>query len=104
MDIGLGLTAQAEINVGEYSFKDNKPFELLETSYALPTQCLSFDAGAKSYAAATATAAAAGSATAGGKGRSGAVGGGDRNPFVGWRGMLVGAGLVGVGSVCFVVL
>lgn len=110
MDVALGATAQAEVDLGDYSFKDAAPYNLLETAYALPTACMSFDAGAKSYGPATVTTSATGSATAtkghdGGK--SGAAGAAV-NPFgtqgAGWRGTMAVSGLVVVGSVCFVLL
>lgn len=106
VDVGLGLTAQAEVDVGDYSFRDNKPFSLLETSYALPTACMSFDAGAKSYGPASATGSA--SATTGHNGgKSGAVAGAI-NPFgaqgAGWRGLMAVSGLMVVGSVYFIIL
>ncbi len=109
VDVGLGLVAQAELDVGEYSFKDNKPFSLIETSFALPTACMSFDAGAKTYGPASATSSATGSATAT-KGHSGGKSGaaGVVNPFgaqgAGLRGMVAVSGLMVVGSVCFVLL
>lgn len=108
MDVGLGLTAQAQVDVGDYSFKDNAPYSLLHTSFALPTACMSFDARAKSYApaAATATTSATGSAAAA-KGHSGGAAGAV-NPFgaqgAGLRGMMLLSGLMVLGTVCFVVL
>ena len=111
VDVGLGLTAQAEVDIGDYSFADSAPYSLLETSYALPTACMSFDADARSYGPAAATASATGSAD-GSEGRSdggksGAAG--VVNPFgvlqsAGWRGMALVSGLLAVGSVCFVLL
>ncbi|KAL9066955.1 MAG: hypothetical protein Q9161_007199 [Pseudevernia consocians] len=109
VNVGLGLVAQAELDVGEYSFKDNAPYNLAETSFALPTACMSFDAGAKSYGPASATSSATGSATAT-QGHSGGKSGaaGVVNPFgaqgAGLRGMVVVSGLMVVGSVCFVLL
>ena len=91
-----------------HSFEDDKPFSLLETSFALPTACMSFDADAKTYGPASATSSASGTATA--KGHSGGKSGAAAvvNPFgaqgVGLRGMVVVSGLMLVGSVCFVLL
>lgn len=106
--VGLGLTAQAEVDVGDYSFKDNKPYNLLERSFALPTACMSFDAGAKSYGPASATAASA-TATKGHNGaKSEAAGvvnpwGAQGTGLRGTRTMLV-SGLMILGSVHFVLL
>lgn len=108
VDAGIGLTAQAEIDVADYSFEDNKPFSILETSFALPTACMSFDADAKTYGPASVTSSATGSATA--KGHSGGKSGAAAvvNPFgaqgLGLRGMVLVSGLMLVGSVCFVLL
>ena len=109
VDVGLGLTAQAEIDAGGYSFGGSEPYSVVATAFALPTACVSFDAGAKSYAPATATAAGgrAGASGGHGGGRSGAAAGAV-NPFggqgVGLMGMVALSGLVLVGSVCFVLL
>ena len=84
------------------------PYSLLQTSFALPTACLSFDAAAKTYGPASAAAAASATASKGhgGGGKSGA--GVVVNPFgargAGWRGVVAVSGLVVVGSVCFVLL
>lgn len=88
--------------MGDYSFKANEPYNVLEKSFALPTACMSFDAGAKTYGPASAT--ASGSKTGGGKsGAAGVV-----NPFgahgPGLRGMMAVSALMVVGSVCFVLL
>ena len=99
MDVGLGLAAAAEVNVGKLSFEDNEPYSLLHTSYALPTKCMSFDAGAKSYAAATAAAATTTNSTT--KGHGGAK---SEAAGTGLRGMVLISGLVIVGSVFFVLL
>ena len=98
--------------MGDYSFEDAEPFSILETSFALPTACLSFDADAKTYGPATSSAAssASGSGSATAKGHSGGKSGAGAvvNPFggreFGLRGVVVVSGLVLVGGVCFVLL
>ena len=101
--IGLDLTAQAELDAGDVNFKADAPYTLLGTSYALPTACLAFDPGAKSYGPARATAAAPTATKGRGAGDSGA--GGVANPFrAGWAGALAVAGLMAVGSTCFVLV
>ena len=102
VDLGLGVIAQAEIDFGEYSFKDKDPYVLLSTDFSLPTACVSFDAGKKTYGVPSATGSsggAAGGKTAGGAGlrdrnRIGLFGGG-----LG-RGRIVG-GLLGAVTACF---
>ena len=98
----MGLVAEAEVDVGGFSFQDAEPYSLLSTSYALPTACMSFDAGAKSYVAATAAAASTSATNEATKGHggasSGAAGAGLRSM------MLLVSGLVVVGSVFFALL
>ena len=106
VDVGLGLTAEAEVKVANIAYGDSEPYSLLQTSYALPTACMSFDAGAKSYVAATAAAARA-SSTDGHKGGK-SVAASVINPFgapgAGLRGMVIVSGLMVVGSVFFLLL
>lgn len=109
MDIGLGLTAEADVDIGGVSFGDAAPYSLLETSYALPTACMSFDAGAKSYVSATATPSPTTTTTTA-KGHDGAKSGaaGIVSPFgaqgAGLMGMVAVSGLMVVGSVFFMLL
>ena len=98
--------------MGDYSFEADAPYTVLEKSFALPTACMSFDAGARSYGPASATSAAAGGSgtAAAGKGHSGGKSGAAAvlNPFgaqgAGLRGMMAVSGLMVVGSVCFLLL
>lgn len=110
VDVGLGLTAEAEVDVADVAFKDAAPYSLLRTSYALPTACLSFDEGAKRYGAATASPSPSATSTAT-KGHDGGKSGGAVgvvNPFgaqsEGLRGMMVVSGLMVVGSVFLMLL
>ena len=112
VDVGLGLTAEAEVDVADVAFKDAAPYSLLRTSYALPTACLSFDEGAKRYGAATASPSPSPSATSTAtKGHDGGKSGGAVgvvNPFgaqgEGLRGMMLVSGLMVVGSVFLMLL
>ncbi len=103
VDIGLGIVAEADVHVGGVSFEDDAPYSLLHTSYALPTACMSFDAGAKSYVAATATPSATQGHSGGKNGATNVV-----NPFgaqgAGLRGLMAVSGLMVVGSAFFMVL
>ena len=95
VDLGLGLVAEVDVDVGGLSFQDDDPYSLLHTSYALPTACMSFDAAKKSYGAATATA----TPTKGHDGaKSGAADPGLRSM------MLLVSNLLLVGSLFFVLL
>lgn len=107
VDVGLGLTAEADVDIGGISFEDAAPYSVLRTSYALPTACMSFDAGAKSYVPATATPSPTTTTTKGHDGaKSGAAG--VVSPFgpqgAGLKGMVVVSELMVVGSVFFMLL
>lgn len=107
VDVGLGLTADADVDIGGISFEDAAPYSVLQTSYALPTACMSFDAGAKSYGPATATPSPTTSATKGHDGaKSGAAG--VVSPFgaqgAGFMGTMAVSGLMALGSVFFMLL
>ena len=110
VNVGLGLTAEAEVDIGGISFEDAAPYSLLETSYALPTACMSFDAGAKSYVAATATPSSTSTSTT--KAHDGAKSGAAGavvSPFGSqgagsMKGMMVVSGLMVVGSFFFMLL
>lgn len=110
VDVGLGLTAEADVDIGGISFGDAAPYSVLQTSYALPTACLSFDAGAKSYLPATATPSVTTTTTTTAKGHDGAKSGaaGVVRPFgaqgAGFKGMLVVSELAVVGSLFFMLL
>ena len=104
MEVGLGLVAEADVNVGGLSFQDSEPYSLLHTSYALPTACMSFDAGAKSYVAATAAAASATTTGHGGAKSGAAPGVIGAQGTAGLNGMMLVAGLMVVGSVFFALL
>ena len=102
VDVGLGLVAEADVDVGGLSFQDGEPYSLLHTSYALPTACMSFDAAKKSYGAATATPTVTAGSAVGTKGHDGTKNGA---PGVGSRSvMLLLSNLVLVASVFFVLL
>ena len=103
VELGLGVIAEAEVDFGDYSFKDKDPYMLLSTDFSLPTACVSFDVGKKTYGVPGATSSSSGGAV------SGKTGGGkglrEMNPL-GWygggwgRGWIVGALLGGVTG-CF---
>ena len=87
--MALGVDAEVDVHLGEVVVRDNLPFTVLSTGYSLPTGCVSFDAGAKTYGAPTTTPSSTASATvaptnkangAGGNGTSGASLG-VSNPF-----------------------
>ena len=48
VELDLELVAQAEIKAGAFSVNDDKAVTVLRKEFALPTTCLSFDAGRKS--------------------------------------------------------
>lgn len=56
----MGLVAQAEIRAGLFSIDDVAKWTAFKTAFPLPTACISFDAGAKTFVAATASASAFG--------------------------------------------
>ena len=111
--MALGVDAEVDVHLGEVVVRDDLPFTVLSTGYSLPTGCVSFDAGAKTYGAPTTTPSSTASAAvaptnkangAGGKGTSGASFGvlspfGDRDTGVGRMKAVVGL-LVTV-SACF---
>lgn len=105
----MGITAEADVDIGGISFGDAAPYSVLQTSYALPTACLRFDAGAKSYLPATATPSVT-TTTPTAKGHDGAKSGaaGVVRPFgaqgAGFTVMLVVSELVVVGSLFFMLL
>ena len=107
----MGVIAEAEVDFGDYSFKDRDPYTVLSTGFALPTACVSFDGGKKTFGVPSATSsggsgsvAASAIAKAAG-GHSGGAGLGDRN-LIGQYGGVLGRGwtvmgLLGGVSVCF---
>lgn len=109
VDVGVGLTAEADVDIGGISFGDAAPYSVLQTAYALPTACLKFDAGAKSYVPATATPSVTTTTTTA-KSHDGAKSGaaGVVRPFgaqgAGFTVMLVVSELVVVGSLFFMLL
>ena len=105
-DLGLGVIAQAEVDFGDYSFKDKDPYMLLSKEFALPTACVSFDAGKKTFGVPSATSSFGAGATGGAGGKKGGGAGlRDRN-LIGLfggglgRGWIVG-GLLGAVTACF---
>ena len=62
VDIGLGVTAQAEVDFGDYSFVDNAPYTVLSKGFALPTACISFDVAKKAFGVPSATTTKGGTA------------------------------------------
>lgn len=79
VDFDLGLVAQAEIRAGPVIMDDVAKWTAVKTAFTLPTACISFDAGAKTYVAATASASAAG----GGGSKKNAATAGIINPLMG---------------------
>ena len=76
MAFDVGLIAEAELHDFYYTVDDRQLYQALQTSLPLPTQCLSFDAHAKTFGPATNTATATGLGTStanGGKPTSGAA-------------------------------
>ena len=72
------------MDFGDYSFKDKDPYTVLNTEFALPTACVSFDVGKKTFGVPSATGSGSVVASAIGKaagGHSGGKGLRDRNPF-----------------------
>ena len=106
VDLGLGVIAEAEVDFGDYSFKDKDPYTVLSTDYALPTACVSFDVGKKTFGAPSATSSgSAAGAAAKAAGHSGGAGLRDTNPLgqyvsVLGRGWIV-MGMLAAVSACF---
>ena len=113
--MALGVDAEVDVHLGEVMVRDDLPFTVLSTGYSLPTGCVSFDAGAKTYGAPTTatTPSSTASATvaptnkangAGGKGTSG-TSLGVSNPFgnrdTGVGRMKAVVGLLVIVSACF---
>ncbi len=103
VDLGLGVIAEAEVDFGDISFKDKDPYTVLSKDFALPTACVSFDVGKKTFGAPSATS----SGSAGGKtaGHSGGAGLRDTNPLRQYgsvldRGWIV-MGMLAAVSACF---
>ena len=55
VEVALGVVAEAEVDIGDYSFKENDPITIVSKSYPLPTECISFDSNAKTYGPPTGT-------------------------------------------------
>ncbi len=104
VDLGVGVIAEAEVDFGDYSFKDKDPYTVLSTDYALPTACISFDVGKKTFGVPSATSSGG---AAGATGKT-AVGAGlrDTNPLGQYGGVLgrgwIVVGMLGAVSACFV--
>ena len=58
VDFDIGLVAQAELKGFGLTLDDVAKWTAVKTAFPLPTACISFDAGAKTFGAATATASA----------------------------------------------
>ena len=107
VDLGVGVIAEAEVDFGDYSFKDKDPYTVLSTDYTLPTACVSFDVGKKTFGVPSAT-SSGGAPGATGKTAGHSIGAGlrDTNPLgqhsSGFgRGWIV-IGMLGAVSACFV--
>ncbi|MCJ1425160.1 hypothetical protein MMC29_003048 [Sticta canariensis] len=79
VDFDLGLVAQAELRAGPFSIEKVDQWTAVKTAFTLPTACISFDTGAKTFVAPTASASAAG----GGGSRKNAATAGIVNPLMG---------------------
>lgn len=95
VDLQLGVTADAQVSLGDYIVKDDKPYAVLDKSFSLPTGCISFDGSAKTYGPApTSTSTKVPGPKSGASAISNPLGG--QNDF---GRVLVIAGLIGVVSV-----
>ncbi|MCJ1465236.1 hypothetical protein MMC07_003852 [Pseudocyphellaria aurata] len=56
VDFDVGLVAQAELKAFALTLDDLSKWTAVQTAFTLPTACISFDAGAKTYGAAGASA------------------------------------------------
>ena len=61
VEVALGVVAEAEVDIGGYSFKENDPITIVSKSFPLPTECISFDSNAKTYGPPTGTSGSSGS-------------------------------------------
>ena len=106
VDLGLGVIAQAEVDFGDYSFTDKDPYTVLSKDFALPTACVSFDVGKKTFGAPSATSSGSvAGAAAKAAGHSGGAGLRETNPL-GQHGSVLGRGWIVMGmlaavSACF---
>ncbi|KAK3169421.1 hypothetical protein OEA41_008804 [Lepraria neglecta] len=112
VEVALGVDVEVDVQLGAVVVRNDLPYTALSTGYSLPTACVSFDPGKKTFGvptttplsstvSATATATATkGADGAGGKGTSGASPAfGERMPGLGRVGSV--AGLLVAVSFCF---
>ena len=69
IDLELGVTAEAQAKLGKYIIKEEVPYAVVETSFSLPTACISYDGKASTYGPAPTSTS---TKTPGAKGTSGA--------------------------------
>ena len=101
VDFGIGLLAQAALNIDGHTFNENGSWPVLSTAYPLPTACISFDSKSKTYGpAGTTPGAPTGTGTAGAAGhqKSGAA------SILGTSIPRVAVGVLIMVSLCFMAL